>query len=332
MYQFDERHSVLHGFSDFYAKEIHPVLEEGEALRLISYRRGNLIHIFGFLACCICLGLYFFGKITGGELFVFIFFISLFTYTTRGVLLDKFIDKTKDVIIGGVCAYLELYYFLRPNDGVAKDKYQNFSAPNWGPFSVVPHIETMSSLGLVANYHHRSIEDIFFGKYRETQFFTHQLRLFKTSIEPGVGSKDVFVGQIWVINYDHKFTGETVVLRDRGLLNPRSKAKMKRVGLVDPIFEKIFEVYSTDQVEARYLLTPTFMQKLVDLEQSVDGKKIRFAFSGGKLLIAVETENRFEAGSMFDPLTSAERTQKILDEISAIYDVIDSVVTQKRPS
>jgi len=40
---------------------------------------------------------------------------------------------------------------------------------------------------------------------------------------------------------------------------------MKRVGLVDPVFEKIFEAYGTDQVEARYLLTPTFMQRLVRL-------------------------------------------------------------------
>ena len=62
-------------------------------------------------------------------------------------------------------------------------------------------------------------------------------------------------------------------------------------------FSKIFEAYGTDQVETRYLLTPTFMQRLVDLEQSVDGKKIRFAFTGGQLLIAVETENRYEAGS-----------------------------------
>jgi len=81
----------------------------------------------------------------------------------------------------------------------------------------------------------------------------------------------------------------------------------------------------TDQVEARYLLTPTFMQRLVDLEHSVDGKNIRFGFIGGQLLIAIETENRYEPGSMFKPLIETARTQKILDEIGAIYDVIDGV-------
>ena len=68
------------------------------------------------------------------------------------------------------------------------------------------------------------------------------------------------------------------------------------------------------------------MQRLVDLENSVDGKKIRFGFTGGLLLIAVETANRYESGSMFKPLIDAERTQKVLDEIGAIYDVIDGVL------
>jgi len=95
--------------------------------------------------------------------------------------------------------------------------------------------------------------------------------------------------------------------------------------LMYPVFEKIFEAYGTDQVEARYLLTPTFMQRLVDLEKSINGKHIRFAFLEGYLFIVIDTENRFEAGSMRTKLMAPERTQKILDEIGAVYDVIDGV-------
>jgi hypothetical protein len=129
-----------------------------------------------------------------------------------------------------------------------------------------------------------------------------------------------------VIDFDKSFLGKTVVLRDKGMFNRKAKGEMKRVGLVDPIFEKIFEAYGTDQVEARYLLTPDFMQRLVDLEESVDGRKIRFGFVDKQLLIAVETSNRYEAGSMLKPLAAATRMQTILDEIGAIYDVIDGVL------
>jgi len=68
------------------------------------------------------------------------------------------------------------------------------------------------------------------------------------------------------------------------------------------------------------------MQRLVDLETSVSGKNIRFGFTGGRLLIVVETPNQFEAGSMFTPLTQKDRTQKILDEIAAVYHVVDGVM------
>ena len=75
------------------------------------------------------------------------------------------------------------------------------------------------------------------------------------------------------------------------------------------------------------------MQRLVDLETKVDGKNIRFGFIGGLLLIVVETENKFEAGSMYKPLISPERTQKILNEFSAVLDVIDGVLKpeERRP-
>ena len=64
----------------------------------------------------------------------------------------------------------------------------------------------------------------------------------------------------------------------------------------------------------------------------MNGKDIRFAFNNGYLLIVIDTKNQYSAGPMFKPLTDAGRTQRILDEISVIYDVIDSVVAQKRPS
>ena len=105
---------------------------------------------------------------------------------------------------------------------------------------------------------------------------------------------------------------------------------MKCVGLVDPVFEKIFEAFGTDQVEARYLLTPVFMQTLVDLENSINGKNIRFGFDKNQLFIAVETNDQYEAGSMFKPLIDPARTQKILDEIGAVYDVVDIVSRAKR--
>ena len=101
---------------------------------------------------------------------------------------------------------------------------------------------------------------------------------------------------------------------------------MKRIGLADPVFEKMFEAYGTDQVEGRVILDPAFMQRMVDLETSIDGSNIRFGFDQDKLFIAVETPDQFEAGSMLKALDRPERTQKILDEIGAVFDVVDGLL------
>jgi len=72
------------------------------------------------------------------------------------------------------------------------------------------------------------------------------------------------------------------------------------------------------------------MEKLVALEESVDGEKIRFAFSHEKLLIAVEHGNRFESGSMRQTITDPARAQTIINEIEAVLAIIESVTEPKK--
>ncbi|MEM1391353.1 MAG: DUF3137 domain-containing protein, partial [Pseudomonadota bacterium] len=98
----------------------------------------------------------------------------------------------------------------------------------------------------------------------------------------------------------------------------------ERVKLESPQFESAFEVYSTDQVEARYILTPDLMQRLVELEKTFRGVGLRCAFVGGELLIALEGGDLFEPGSMFTPLDNPDRVRELLDDFAAIFNLIDS--------
>ena len=127
------------------------------------------------------------------------------------------------------------------------------------------------------------------------------------------------------------FLGVTVILRDAGIFNAFLKpAKdLKRVGLVDRRFEKTFEVFSSDQVEARYLLSPVFMERLLHLEELLRGKKARAAFAAGEILIAVEGGNLFEAGSMFKPLADPARARRVHDEIASVHGVIDALIATR---
>ncbi len=138
----------------------------------------------------------------------------------------------------------------------------------------------------------------------------------------------VFRGQMIRIAFPKKFLGVTVVRRDAGMFNAlRGMGELKRVGLGDSTFEKAFEVYSNDQVEARYLVHPVFMERLLALETAFKGKNLRCGFEGGDLLIALEGPDRFEIGDMFKPLADPTRARRIIDDIAEVMKLMDAVLT-----
>ena len=307
MHQFDEHHPEFDGFSRFYDREILPRLQEGEVDRLAAVSKFKqrvpiMVILLGVIIAVLysrihVLQLVFFVATMGG--------VGIAGYAAY--LLKDVKSATKSHLVSSICRFVGWDFQVEVVD----------------PPNLIPLIDN----GLLpARYDRVSFEDKMTGNAHGADFEALECHMEKErKSDKGPKWVTVFRGSIMVIDFHQEFLGRTVVLRDKGIFNAKKKAGMKRVGLVDPKFEKIFEAYGTDQVEARVLLTPTFMQRLVDLETSVNGQKIRFAFMDGLLVIAVETQNRFEAGSMFKPLADTERTQKILDEIGAVYDIVDGI-------
>jgi len=317
MHQFDEHHSELKGFSEYFHSEMFPLVDMQD-----SHRREAVGEFkkYGTVIAVITIGfaIYFFlfhGGLQAAFIPCFFGAISLAAYYYYKT--DKVKANMKALIVEGICGYIGWNFHVETTDK--------------------PDVEILATYGLLPKGYHEnmqaginwnsrkraSFEDQMSGEAHGAQFRSVETHLERENDDSWI---TVFRGQVMTLTFPQKFLGKTVVLRDKGTFQPKKKGDMKRVGLVDPVFEKIFEAYSTDQVESRYLLDPVFMQKLVDLEASVDGKKIRFGFIDGQLLIVVETSNRFEAGSMLKPLTVPERTQKILDEVGAIYDIVDGVM------
>jgi len=66
------------------------------------------------------------------------------------------------------------------------------------------------------------------------------------------------------------------------------------VKMEDVTFEKRFVVYSDDQIDARYILTPNMMTRIIELQEKV-GNQIFLAFKGNRVYIAVSYgRNNFE--------------------------------------
>lgn len=191
-------------------------------------------------------------------------------------------------------------------------------------------------VGLLPNYDRSSFEDLLTGERNGVnfEFFEARLKERRTTHSNGrtrTKYVTVFDGQLLRFDFHKRFFGETLVTRDAGFFNRfGGRRGMDRARLEDPTFEKAFEVYTTDQVEARFLLTPDMMQSLVDLENTFRGKGLRCAFSGEQMLIAVEGANLFEPGTLFKRLDEPDRVRDLLRDFAAVFTLIDKVSVARR--
>ncbi|MET0547439.1 MAG: DUF3137 domain-containing protein, partial [Caulobacterales bacterium] len=195
-----------------------------------------------------------------------------------------------------------------------------------------PAFDRFRALDLTPSYDRCNFEDHFSGERHARAFDLYEAHLEReTKDKDGDSSwSTVFRGQLIRIHFPKPFLGVTIVRRDTGIFNGLQnlgKKKFDRIGLGDPTFERIFEVYGTDQVEARALVHPFFMERLLEIETTYQGKKVRCGFENGDLLIAIEGGNKFEAGSMFKPLADPERARKVVRDIAQILKMMDAVLT-----
>lgn len=114
----------------------------------------------------------------------------------------------------------------------------------------------------------------------------------------------------------------TAIIAAIKILSDRSK--IEKVNLEDLKFDKRFSVFSQDQIEARYLVTPTFMDRLYNLKTAFGTNKIKCAFFDKRILFAISTnKDVFEIGSFFTSLTDGKKVKEFFNEISSIYEMIE---------
>jgi Protein of unknown function (DUF3137) len=186
-----------------------------------------------------------------------------------------------------------------------------------GDFSYSPtckgRVDAFIATGLVPAFDVEKSEDEIHGLYNgvEIDFFETELKRKTRDSKGRVRHTTVFDGIFISFSFGKRFNGKTVVFKDMGTLGNWFKdtfSKLERVALEDPHFEKMFEVYADDQIEARYLLTPAFMERLKELV----------------IKMAVR-ENLFEPGSIFEPEDFIDDSRRVLADMQHIFAILETL-------
>jgi len=293
--------SEFDGFDAYFDASIAPYLAEKEGARVEAVTN---ILILGAATAALALALAAFGPFGGNNLDV-AFMIGVGGSALCAWLLNR---TRKDITHG-------LLERIAAKVGFA---YR-------GKLDRPSYYDRFRSLKLLPNHNREEWEDEVRGVHAGSGFTLCEAHLKYKSSGKNSSTRTVFHGQLFVIDYPKRFLGKTVVLRDMGVFNALGKPgkEFSHVGLVSSEFEKAFEAWSTDQVEARELLDPLVLERFQTLERLYDGKKLRAAFDDGKLLIAIETGDRLNMGSMFQSLGGTDRVETILAEFDVVFDLID---------
>lgn len=179
-------------------------------------------------------------------------------------------------------------------------------------------------------------EDLIEARLGATGFRMAEIHAeYKTTSTDGKGRTTthwhtIFKGRFLVARFSKRFHGTTLVLSEAWRLFGMSG--LEKVTLEDPAFEELFAVYATDQVEARYLLSPSLMERLVASRQKLDAK-VQAAFMDDHVILAIpDPHNRFEPPSFWSssPLISEEDVQTYAADIALAAELIDALNLERR--
>ncbi|MEO0981085.1 MAG: DUF3137 domain-containing protein [Pseudomonadota bacterium] len=187
--------------------------------------------------------------------------------------------------------------------------------------SPTPAYRRLKEAKLLSSHDTRSFEDLIHGERAGAKFELVEAKLVDSS---GDSSTTVFQGVLLHVAFPQRFLGRTILSRSSWWRFGRGPGGLEEVKLVSKELEEAFTVYSSDQVEARAILTPDRIERMIALERSFSGGKLRGVFEDGHMSLALEADDQFEAGSIFNQLVEPERFQTSLREIGKVCDLIDA--------
>lgn len=135
----------------------------------------------------------------------------------------------------------------------------------------------------------------------------------------------LFKGYLFVTDFNKQTQGETYVFPDSARIMfgentaERINALIHRPALKlaimeDPEFEKLFAVYSTDAVEARFILSPKLIERITELKQHFY-QDIHISFLQNKIYLAISSPDDLFAPGVFTDLHNEANIEKFYDRL-----------------
>lgn len=301
-------------FSSIFSKQVKPALEKLEPER--KKLRKRLSVVYGWLAAFL-LSFFLLCFIPSHPLplffiMLFSFAVSVWNYRKLREAKVIFVRHYKQEVIRQIVQSIDPSLGYYPGNKVPCEYYDN---SNLYPEGYDVYIG----------------DDYVEGKIGKTTVLFSELEVLRRRSD--VENADMtllFKGMFFVADFNKNFLGQTYVWdrRERGFnfLNKNNfpfSVDLEKILLESSDFTDRFITFSNDQVEARYILSPSLMERMVKLATQWD-KKISFAFVNCNIMIAIPfKEDLFEPD--INNILSEEHISSYYDLLVMMIDIVEEL-------
>ncbi len=176
-------------------------------------------------------------------------------------------------------------------------------------------------------------DDLVRGRIGETAIEFSEI---KAERESGSGKnrsvQKIFKGLFFTADFNKRIGAATVVVPDTAenifgglgqFLQSINLSRAELVKLEDPEFERLFAVYSDDQIQARYILSTSLMQRLIDFRKKHG--MIHISFVGSMIHIAIPYDKDLFEPPLFSSLLNFGIVQQYYEDLQLAFDIVDDL-------
>ncbi|MBE7706390.1 MAG: DUF3137 domain-containing protein [Cyanobacteria bacterium SIG30] len=173
---------------------------------------------------------------------------------------------------------------------------------------------------LIRKYDYQYCDEVFTGSYKDIPYVIAEVLFTEKGNK---GEYPVFRGIIIKIDVNKEFNSHTLIMPTPNW-EFRILKGLERTQLDNINFEKKYNVFTNNEVEARYLITPTFMERLNTIKMAFFARRIRCAFHNGNLLIALNSRRDvFSIGKLYSTILNIKPYLRMYEEIASIINLIE---------
>jgi hypothetical protein len=308
----------------FFHDSLMPELKQLESQRKVlvaNIKRGVLIFVAGLLAGG---GIFLINREwMGGAIVLAVLGLIaavIYVWMQNSKLHDEWYSGFKHAVIGGLVEFLHEDLKYSPKRSIPVGRY-------------------MKSKIFLRQPDRYNGDDYVKGTIGETEIEFSELHSeYKTETRDSEGRRQthwhtIFRGLFFVGEFNKEFQGHTVVLPDTaekafGWLGQKLQSwnfsRDELIKLEDPEFEREFVVYGKDQIEARYILSNSLMQRILQFKREA-GRQIYLSFLNAEVYVAISYSKALFEPSMFGNMVNYDLIKDYYKDLELAVGIVEDL-------